>query len=260
LKIENRKLLGAGCLALLCVTRVFTAQQHRYLPEEVESGGRLYQGSCTGCHGPEGDGVAAVNFSKGQFRRAVSDDDLVRVIIRGIPGTPMPPSSFSEGQAGTIVAYLRAMGGEEPRGAAASPGNRDRGKAVFDGKGQCLTCHAVSGTGSRAGPNLTEIGAFRRRIELEHSLLEPDAEIRPENRVVRAVTRDGATITGRLLNQDTFTLQVMDSNERLLSLEKANLREYAVLRKSPMPSYRERLSVQELADVVSYLVSLRGRP
>jgi putative heme-binding domain-containing protein len=243
--------------SLLLGVHLLAAQQHAYLPAEVEAGGRLYQANCTGCHGPEGDGIAAVNFSKGQFRRAVSDDDLVRVIISGIPGTPMPPSTFSEGQAGTIVAYLRAMGGE---GTRASAGDPNRGKAVFDGKGRCLTCHAVSGNGSRVGPNLTEIGAFRRQVELERSLLEPDAEIRAENRIVRAVTRDGATITGRLLNQDTFALQVIDSSEQLLSLEKANLREYAVLKNSSMPSYRDRLSGQELTDLVSYLVSLRGRP
>jgi putative heme-binding domain-containing protein len=247
---------AAGCFTLLCVINARAAQQHTYLPAEVEAGGRLYQANCTGCHGPEGDGIAAVNFTKGQFRRAASDDDLVRVIIRGIPGTPMPPSTFSEGQAGNIVAYLRAMGGEGTRSSAGDP---IRGKALFDGKGQCLTCHAVSGNGSRVGPNLTEIGAFRRQVELERSLREPDAEIRAENRVVRAVTRDGTTITGRLLNQDTFALQLIDSNERLLSLEKANLREYAVLKNSLMPSYRDRLSVQELSDLVSYLASLRGR-
>jgi len=247
--------LGAGCFSLLCVINALAAQQHSYLPAEVEAGGRLYQANCTGCHGPEGDGIAAVNFSKAQFRRAASDDDLVRVIIRGIPGTPMPPSTFSEGQAGNIVAYLRAMGGDGTRAA----GDPIRGKAVFAGKGQCLTCHAVSGNGSRVGPNLTEIGAFRRQVELERSLRDPDAEIRAENRVVRAVTRDGATITGRLLNQDTFALQVIDSNERLLSLDKSNLREYAVLRNSLMPSYRDRLSAQELSDLVSYLASLRGR-
>jgi putative heme-binding domain-containing protein len=247
--------LRAGCLTFLFGVHVVAAQQHRYLPAEVEAGGRLYQANCTGCHGPEGDGIAAVNFSKGQFRRAASDDDLVRVIIRGIPGTPMPPTAFSEGQAGNIVAYLRAMGGEEK----SSGGDPNRGKALFEGKGQCLTCHAVSGNGSRVGPNLTEIGAFRRQVDLERSLREPDAEVRAENRVVRAVTRDGATITGRLLNQDTFSLQVIDSNERLLSLEKANLREYAVLKNSLMPSYRDRLSIQELSDLVSYLASLRGR-
>jgi putative heme-binding domain-containing protein len=252
---------GATGLTVFCVVSVLAAQRHSYLPAEVESGARLYEANCTGCHGPEGDGIAAVNFSKGQFRRAMSDDDLVRVIIRGIPGTPMPPSTFSEGQAGTIGAYLRAMGGEgtkDTKGTASS-GDPNRGKAVFEGKGQCLTCHAVSGNGSRTGPNLTEIGGFRRRAELERSLLEPDAEIRAENRAIRAVTRDGVTITGRLLNQDTFALQIIDSNERLLSLEKANLREYAVLRNSAMPSYRDRLTSQELTDIVSYLVSLKGR-
>ena len=72
--------------------------------------------------------------------------------------------------------------------------------------------------------------------------------------------RDGATLTGRLLNQDTFTLQLLDSNEQLQVLDKANLRDYAILKGSPMPSYRDKLNAQELSDVVSYLASLRGRP
>ena len=131
---------------------------------------------------------------------------------------------------------------------------------MFEGKGQCLTCHAVGGVGSRLAPSLTEIGSFRRVVEMRTSLIEPDAEIRPENRSVRAVTRDGATITGRLLNQDTFTLQLLDAQERLLLLEKSNLREFSLLKTSPMPSYRDKLSAQELADLVGYLASLRGRP
>jgi hypothetical protein len=74
------------------------------------------------------------------------------------------------------------------------------------------------------------------------------------------VARDGATITGRLLNQDTFSLQLVDSNERLLSLDKSNLREFTILKSSSMPSYRDKLTGPEVADVVSYLASLRGRP
>jgi putative heme-binding domain-containing protein len=241
----------------LSLTGLVAAQDRKYLPAEVEGGGRLYQGNCTSCHGPEGDGVAGVNFSKGQFRRAVSDDDLVRVIVRGIPGTPMPPSNFSEGQAGTIVAYLRSMTGT---GGASLSGDAGRGKALFEGKGQCLTCHGVSGNGSRTGPTLTEIGSFRPAAELQRSLLDPDAEIRPENRTVRLVTADGVTLTGRLLNQDTFTLQLIDPKEQLQLFEKPRLREFAVLRTSPMPSYRDRLTAQELADVVTYLASLKGRP
>src|SRR5215510_4559423 len=92
--------------------------QQRYLPAEVEAGGRVYTSTCTGCHGPDGDGVGGINFSQGKYRRAASDDDLVRVIVRGIPGTPMPPTGMSEGQAGTVVAYLRSMtaSGDAPAG------------------------------------------------------------------------------------------------------------------------------------------------
>jgi quinoprotein glucose dehydrogenase len=191
------------------------------------------------------------------FRRGSTDDELVRIIIGGIPGTAMPPSNYSEGQAGTIVAYLRSLAAS-PRGTAIA-GNAARGRAIFEGKGQCLTCHSVASAGSRTGPPLTDIGARRRIIELQRSVVEPNAEIRTDNRSVRAVTRDGATLTGRLLNQDTFTLQLLDAKERLLTLDKSALREHQVLKDSPMPSYRDRLTADELADLVTYLSSLRGR-
>jgi putative heme-binding domain-containing protein len=218
----------------------------------------LYQTSCAGCHGPEGDGVAGVDFAAGRFRRATTDDEIVRIILGGIPGTAMPPSNFSEGQTVTIVAYLRSLAAAPTR-TVSLRGDSGRGRSIFEAKGQCLTCHGVGGAGSRVGPNLTEIGAVRRASELERSILEPDADIRSDNRSVRAVTREGATITGRLLNQDTFTLQLLDSKEQLVTLPKSSLREYELLKNSPMPSYRDRLTPQELADLVSYLSSLKGR-
>jgi len=103
-----RIVIGALGLVMFGTSGALLAQQ-RYIPAEIEAGGRLFTSSCTGCHGPEGDWVGGVNFSKGQFRRSTSDDDLVRVIMRGIPNTPMPPSNFSDGQAATIVAYVRSL-------------------------------------------------------------------------------------------------------------------------------------------------------
>jgi cytochrome c oxidase cbb3-type subunit III len=245
-------------LAVLFGTGVLVAQQPNYTPSDIEGGRQLYQANCTGCHGSEGDGVSGVNFGSGRFRRGSTDEQLVRIIIGGIPGTAMPPSNFSESQAGTIVAYVRSLSAPDARSTLAA-GDAGRGKSIFEGKGQCLSCHSANGVGSRVGPNLTDIGATRRASELERSLLEPDSEVKADNRTVRAVTREGVTITGRLLNQDTFTLQVLDSNERLAVLEKSNLREFAILKNSPMPSYQGKLTPQELSDLISYLVSLRGR-
>ena len=246
---------------LLLVVALGTAgpleAQHAYTPADIEAGGRLYQSTCVGCHGPDGDAIAGVRLVSGQFRRATSDEDLVRIIIGGINGTPMPPSKFSEAEAGTIVAYLRSMAAAGSTDTT-TVGDAGRGRTIVEGKGQCLTCHSVGDRGARVGPDLTSVGAARRRVELEKSILQPDAEIREENRFARAVTRDGATVNGRLMNQDTFTLQLLDSKEQLVSLSKSSLRSYELLKTSPMPSYRDKLSMQEVADVVSYLASLKG--
>ena len=137
-------------------------------------------------------------------------------------------------------------------------GNEAAGAAIVAGKGMCLTCHRVQGKGSRLGPDLTDIGTLRTAEQLMTSLLEPDAEILPENRFYRVVARDGATTSGRLLNLDTFQVLMLDEKEQLRSFQKSELREHGFVKGSKMPSYRERLSRQELADVIAYLSTLKG--
>jgi putative heme-binding domain-containing protein len=233
------------------------AQGHGYTPADIENGGLLYQGNCTACHGPDGDGVPSVNLGSGRFRRGTTDDEIVKIILGGIPGTAMPPSNFSEGQAGTIVAYLRSLAETPTTGMI--PGNAARGQTVFTGKGQCQNCHSVAGVGARSGPSLSEIGASRRAVELRRSIIEPSAEIRQDHRAVRVAMRDGSTITGRLLNQDTFTIQLLDGSSRLRLLDMSTVREFTILKESPMPSFKDTLDAQEVADVVAYLTTLKGR-
>ena len=141
---------------------------------------------------------------------------------------------------------------------ARSGGDPTRGRAVLEGKGECLHCHRVRDKGSRLGPDLTDIGSLRRPIDLEKAIRDPDESILPEHRFFRAVTRNGTAVTGRILNQDPFTVQLIDSKERLQSLQKSSLKEYAFIDKSPMPAYRDKLNPRDLADLVSYLVSLKG--
>jgi putative heme-binding domain-containing protein len=137
-------------------------------------------------------------------------------------------------------------------------GNPSRGAEIVSGRGQCLTCHRVRGAGSRLGPDLTDVGVSRRPEQLHASLVDPDAEILPENRRYRVVTRDGTTITGRILNHDTFQVLMMDAKEQLRSFDKSELREHGFVKESAMPSYRGKLTPQELADVVAYLTTLKG--
>jgi len=149
---------------------------------------------------------------------------------------------------------MAATGGDTGSGDAA------RGRSIAEGKGQCLGCHTIGANGMHAGPALTDIGAQRRAVDLMKSLVDPGSEVRAENRTVRVVMKDGRTITGRFLNQDTFTLQLIDANDKMLSIDKSTASQWTLLTTSPMPSFRDKLSLQELADVVAYLVSLKGRP
>jgi putative heme-binding domain-containing protein len=236
--------------------------QHSYTQADIDDGGRLYRANCLKCHGPDGNALPKADLSRGKFRRtstaAGTESELVTIIEKGIPGTAMPPNeSINDFQAATIVAYLRSLT-DNPARASALAGDPERGKQLFENKGGCLTCHRVSNTGSRLGPDLTSLGANRRGVEIEHAIVEPNAEAAPQNRVVRVVAKDGSTVTGRLLNIDTFSIEMLDANENLRAFDRSQVREFAVLDKSTMPSYKDKLSAQELADLVGYLASLRG--
>jgi len=242
-------------LSCLLVPAALSAQ-HEYPATDVDNGGRLFLATCATCHGPDGDGVANVDLGHGQFRRATTDEDLIRIIRTGIPNTGMPPNNVSEVNAANIVAYLRTIAAETR--STSAPGDGARGQAIFDGKGACASCHRVRGTGSRIGPDLTDVGAQRRSAELEKSIVDPGATVLPSQRYYRVLTNDGLAISGRLLNHDLFTVQMLDNQEQLRSLQKASLREHGFVDTSPMPSYRDKLSNAELADLVAYLVSLKG--
>jgi putative heme-binding domain-containing protein len=244
-----------GVCALLAAVLVLPARAQHATAFDIEDGRRVYQAGCANCHGPDGNLIAGIDFGRGLYRRQFSNDELATVIVAGLPGTPMPPNpGMSNEQALRVVEYLRSMSMGR---VTASDGDVRRGRAVFEGKGECLDCHRVRGEGSRVGPDLTAIGQLRRAGEIERSLLEPEAEVQPENRFYKVTPKNGDPVTGRLLNRDTFTVQLLDLDEQLRSFRIAELREQG-FDATPMPSVRGELSSQEIADVVSYLSSLRG--
>ncbi len=254
-----KRTIGFLCISLAAATA--GAQPHSYTQADVENGARLYQSSCAGCHGPSGDMVPGIELQRGEFRRATNDVEIIRIIQAGIPGTTMPPSSFSDAQAGSIVAFLRSAApaaGSGRGGTSIARGDAATGKQIFDGKGQCATCHRVGASGPRLAPDLTEIGTIRPIGELQQKLTDPSALVRPGNRFVEATTRSGAKVSGRLLNQDTFTVQLLDRSERLVTLPRSELQDFTFVKTSPMPSYRDKLTAAELDDLVAYLVSLKG--
>lgn len=140
--------------------------------------------------------------------------------------------------------------------AQAAPVDPARGRALVESN-KCFDCHRIDDRGSRVGPDLSEIGGARTADQLRRALVAPDAVVLPEHRFVRIVTRDGQEVTGRLLNQDTLSIQIIDQREQLRAYLKSNLREIALRQKGLMPSYERTLTPDQIADVVGYLASLK---
>jgi putative heme-binding domain-containing protein len=257
---------GVTCASLLALAvfvstqAVDTAgQDHvgQYAQSDILKGSQIYTTQCALCHGLAGNGVAAVDLRQGRFRTAVSDEDLKRVIRTGVPASGMPPMKMEDAELTAVVAFIRA--GMDIAGSALTVdvGDAARGRIIARGKGQCLRCHRINDEGGRSGPDLSQVGSSRSPASLHLSLIEPSRAMLPINRPIRAVTRTGDVITGRRLNEDTYTVQIADEEGRLVSVLKSDLREFRVLTTSPMPSYKDVLTQEEIADVFGYLLSLK---
>src|SRR5882762_745669 len=128
------------------------AQDHsgNYPPIDIENGALLYGANCAQCHGAGGDGMPGVELKTGTFKRAATDQDLARLLSSGIPGTAMPATNLTPGEANALVAYLRTM--RDFNSPKVMVGNAPAGRALYEGKGTCSSCHRVDGKGSRVAP------------------------------------------------------------------------------------------------------------
>ena len=255
---KRRAVYGVALLVGALWAPVGRAQDRAvaYAPADIRYGAEIYSTQCAACHGVNGNQISGVDLGGNQLRRASSDFYLKALVTNGIPGTAMPPFQFDPSELTAIVAYVRNMRTLDTRGLTL--GDANRGRAWFEGAGGCTSCHRVNGKGPRLAPDLSDIGALRSADYLERTLLDPNGSMLPANRSVHAVTRDGKVINGRRLNEDTYSVQLLDDQEHLLSLDKADLREFTVLKTSTMPSYKGKLSAPEQADVIAYLLSLKG--
>jgi putative heme-binding domain-containing protein len=259
-----RSLFGfATALVLLAFARLpaqTAVPDHsgQYAAADVAAGARVYNAMCAGCHGASGAGVGSVDLRRGPLPHGATDAALSAIITSGVPQSGMPAFRLSPDELRGVVAFIRS--GFDPTAAtAAPPGNAARGRVLVEGRGDCLRCHRIGARGEFSGPDLTEIGTARTPEGLQRSLLDPTPSMHPINRPVRAVTRGGGIVTGRRVNEDTYTVQLITAEGRLVSLVKTELREWSVGTSSAMPSYRSTLLPGEIADVVAYLASLKGK-
>jgi cytochrome c oxidase cbb3-type subunit III len=274
-KVVPQRVLAALFLCSTLAIASSAETQNPYAGEVkmARAGEFQFRINCAFCHGLGARGGGrGPDLTRAHKPHGDSDAELFSTISNGIPGTAMPPNgSTGQGVGMTdeeiwqVITYLRSV---EVKAPAKPLGDLRRGKQLFYGDANCSGCHMVQGRGGRLGPDLTTVGSARSSDyivdsvrhpsrRLAQGLLEATKEFPQEYETVTVVTADGKEIKGVTLNEDSFSVQLMDSGENIYMFEKDKLRSFQKSRVSMMPVYDDTLlSDKDLEDIVAYLLNV----
>jgi len=225
-------------------------------PTAIKAGMGIFRARCADCHGVDARGVRGPDISR-VWAEGRTDGGLFQTLRTGVPNTEMPSvgTRTSDIEVWQILAYVRTLAAPAPTDPPR--GNAENGERVF--RVNCASCHRVDGKGGRLGPDLSRIGAARARDALVNRIVGAAEGSRPGYEPVTVTPRDGQAIHGVKKNEDLFSVQIMDSRERIQGYEKDKMKAVEDDKKSAMPAFSsDRLSQGDLDDVVRYLQGLRG--
>ena len=221
-------------------------------PEDVAEGRWMIRAFCARCHGLDGTGARGPDLTRGRLRHGDSDADIFNTIKNGVPGTDMPGvGDFPEKELWQIVAFIQSSRTGQP--AEPVDGNPDNGKALFV-QHHCTSCHWTGNDGGRRGPDLSTAASPLARIRT--AILEPNSVTDPFYQPILAALKDGRMVRGMRLNENSYFIQLMDDQERLITLSKDGA-EILRPKQSLMPSYRAVLTDPEVKDLMAYVFTLR---
>ncbi len=247
-----------AALALLLSTSVASAQDslanpHEGNPGAVRAGRALFETRCAECHGADAKGISGPDLTD-LWAAGRSDGGVFQTIQRGVPGSIMPSSSAPDDELWAIVSYLKGISTVSP--VEFATGNADEGREVFGAN--CAGCHRAGRSGGRLGPDLSRITLSRSRAGLMSSIRDPSAAMRVGYRTVTVLTADGQRIRGLKKAEDAFSIQIVDTAERLQGYLKTDLREVQNEAQSLMPPFGpDRLTDGDLDNLLRFLASLR---
>lgn len=224
-------------------------------PAAIQAGAALFRERCADCHGDDAKGVRGPDLTR-LWTRDEADQRVFQTIRSGVAGSIMPASTAPDAEIWAIVAYLRSISTAKAEATSGSTANGDRLFAAH-----CATCHQINGRGGRLGPDLSRIAASQSNQLLARAIREASASFTPAYEPVTLTTRDGRQIRGARKSEDAFSIQIMDTRERLQGYLKSTLREVTRDKKSLMPDFgADKLTDQELNDLVAYLGTFRLAP
>lgn len=222
----------------------------------IKAGMGLFRVRCADCHGMDAKGVRGPDLTQ-VWASGRTDDGLFQTLRSGVVGTEMPAvdARTTDDEVWKILAYLRTLAA--PTSSDRVAGNAANGERLF--RVQCAGCHQVNGRGGRLGPDLSRVGASRARTVLVRRIRGAVEDSLSGYEPVTVTTATGQTIQGVKKNEDLFSVQVMDSRERIQGYLRSDVRAVDDGKRSAMPVFGpERLSESDLDDLLSYMSTLRG--
>jgi cytochrome c oxidase cbb3-type subunit 3 len=229
----------------------FTKSKLMKDPDGIERGRVLFVSACSGCHGPNGEGGRGPNLMTGRAVRRSSDEMLFNSVKNGLPGTDMPPTKLPDAQVWQLVAFMRAL--NAPAYDVPVAGDEAAGRAIYFGKGGCRNCHALRGQGGSLGPDLTNVGGSRPLNQIREGVLEPEKRLAEGYQPAVLHLKSGKTLTGVLRDYTNYTLTLVDNDGNLHLLKASEVTDRQLSMKSPMPSYRDKLTTTEQRDLIKFL-------
>jgi cytochrome c oxidase cbb3-type subunit III len=222
----------------------------------LSAGESVFATNCSGCHGLDGQGSERAPGIAGSAKvQRLSDEQLTKIVSNGIAGTGMPAfQALGDDKVRQLVNYLRMLEGKN--GPRSLPGDATRGKEIFFGKGECSSCHRIYGAGGFLGPDLSTYSPGVSAQAILDAILTVDRVVPAGYRVAIVTTRDGHRLEGIVRNEDNFSLQLQTKDGSFHFFEKSALEKVEHSNQPLMPTnYRQRLSPDELNDLVNYLVN-----
>jgi putative heme-binding domain-containing protein len=236
--------------------------------QAIEQGATVYSQNCTACHGASGGageiGPAIVSGEQADRR---NDAQILATIRSGVAGTPMPAfaGKIADDDILRLGAYLHAQRGtaiDNP-----TPGDVAQGEQIFFGKGACGACHMVRGRGGLTAPDLSNIAGSRKTVSIADALTKPEhhiygdggshlASLPPMDTWLPAhvTTAQGKSFNGVLLNEDSYSVQIMGDDQQLHLFDRSGLRRFVVEPKSRMPTdYDKKLTPDEFRNLLAFL-------
>ena len=256
----------AALMALWAASFGSWSQSHAQIPPQKDSkataakpGRQIFASTCANCHGLDGrGGERAPNIAESAKAQRLSDDQLAHILENGIPGTGMPAfPSLDSSNIKAVVTYLRTLQGTKQP--VKLPGDAGRGETIFFGKTGCSGCHVAAGKGGFIASDLSAYARTHTVEQIRNEITSPTPGGDHQARMATATVRNGETYTGRIRNEDNFSLQLQTLDGAFHFLAKSEIEQLVYTTPAPMATgHGSTLGPSELNDVISYLMRIAG--